>query len=115
MERQTHKIDASDKVLGRLASEVAVLLRGKGKPAFVPHKDVGDFVVIQNIDKLRVTGKKMEQKKYYRHSGYPGGLKSVTMGKIFERDPRELLKKTVSGMMPHNKLKKEQIKRLKFD
>jgi large subunit ribosomal protein L13 len=115
MERQTHKIDASDKVLGRLASEVAVLLRGKQKTEFVRHKDVGDFVVIQNVDKVRVTGKKMEQKKYYRHSGYPGGLKSITMGKIFERDPGELFKKTVSGMMPHNKLKKEQLKRLKFE
>jgi len=115
MERKTHKIDARDKVLGRLATEIAVLLRGKGKPEFAPHKDTGDFVIIQNIDKIRVTGKKMEQKKYYRHSGYPGGLKSVTMGGIFARDPKELFIKAVSGMLPHNKLKKEQIKRLKFE
>ena len=115
MERKTHKIDAAGKILGRLAAEVAVLLRGKGKPEFVPYKDVGDFVVIQNIDKIRVTGKKMDQKKYYRHSGYPGGLKLTTMGKMFSKNPSEVFRRAVSGMLPHNKLKKEQIKRLKFE
>lgn len=115
MERKTHKIDATGKVLGRLASEVAVLLRGKRKTEFVPNKDVGDFVIIQNIDKVHVSGQKMEQRKYYRHSGYPGGLKAITMGKIFARDPGELFRKTVSGMLPHNKLKNGQIKRLKFE
>lgn len=115
MERKTHKIDATGKVLGRLGTEVAVLLRGKGKTEFERHKDVGDFVVIQNIDKIRITGKKMEQKKYYRHSGYPGGLKATTMIEIFSRDPKILFKRTVLGMLPHNRLRSEQIKRLKFE
>ena len=115
MERNTHTIDATDKVLGRLATEVAVLLRGKHKPDFVPYKDSGDFVVIKNVDKIKITGKKMAQKKYYSHSGYPGAIKETFVGKIFEKDPSEVFKRTVSGMLPHNKLKRDQIKRLKFE
>ncbi len=114
MERKTHTIDAAGKVLGRLATEVAVLLRGKNKTEFVPHKDVGDFVVVKNIDKIKVTGGKIDKKLYYRHSGYPGGIKQATFREVFEKSPAELFKKTVAGMLPNTKLKKEQIKRLTF-
>ena len=113
MERQTHKIDAAGKILGRLATEIAVLLRGKHKPDFWPNQDRGDFVVIKNVAQIKVTGKKMEQKKYYRHSGYPGALKETTLRKLFERSPQEVLRKTVWGMLPRNKLRAIQIKRLK--
>ncbi|HDY72795.1 MAG TPA: 50S ribosomal protein L13 [bacterium] len=115
MERKTHTIDASNKVLGRLASRIALLLRGKHKPSFVPYKDIGDFVVIKNVSKIKITGKKMEQKKYYRHSGYMGGLKTIPLKKLFKERPDEVLKKAVSGMLPKNKLKSEQLKRLKFE
>lgn len=114
MKRQTHTIDATDKVLGRLATEIAVLLRGKQKTDFQPNQDTGDFVVIKNIDKIRITGKKMEKKKYYHHSGYLGGLKEISLKKLFERSPAEVFIKTVWGMLPRNKLRTEQIKRLKF-
>ena len=113
MKRQTHTIDAQDKVLGRLSTEIAVLLRGKGKPDFQPNQDMGDFVVVKNIDKIKITGRKMEQKKYYRHTGYMGGLKETPLKKVFERSPDEVLKRTVWGMLPKNKLRAEQIKRLK--
>ncbi len=115
MERQTHTIDAADKILGRLATEIAVLLRGKNKPDFQPNQDKGDFVVIKNVDKIRVTGKKMEQKKYYSHSGYPGALKIISFKKLFESRPQEVLRRTVFGMLPTNKLRALQIKRLKFE
>jgi large subunit ribosomal protein L13 len=115
MERKNHTIDATDKVLGRLATEIAILLRGKQKPGFAPYKDIGDFVTVKNIEKIRITGNKMEQKKYYRHSGYPGGLKEIPLRKFFEKDSAEVLKKAVWGMLPKNKLRKEQIKRLKFE
>ena len=115
MERQTHTIDAADKILGRLATEIAVLLRGKNKPDFQPNQDGGDFVVIKNVDGIKVTGKKMEQKKYYRHSGYPGALKEISFKKLFESRPQEVLRKTVFGMLPTNKLRAIQIKRLEYD
>ena len=115
MERKTHTIDAKNKVLGRLASQVAILLRGKQKRDFMPHKDMGDFVVIKNFDKLKVTGKKMEQKKYYRHSGYLGGLKEISLKKLFAAKPSEVFKKAVYGMLPKNRLRSKQIKRLKFE
>jgi large subunit ribosomal protein L13 len=115
LERKTHTIDAAGKVLGRLASEIAVLLRGKHKPTFVPYKDEGDFVVVKNIKNIKITGKKLEQKKYYRHSGYPGGLKEISLKKLFEKKPAEVLKKAVRGMLPRNKLRKEMIKRLKIE
>ena len=115
MERKTHTIDASGKVLGRLATEIANLLRGKNKPDFVPYRDMGDFVVVKNVAKLKITGKKMEQKKYFHHSGYLGGLKEVPFKKIFKTNPDEILKKAVFGMLPKNKLRAEQIKRLKFE
>lgn len=113
MKRQTHTIDARNKVLGRLATKIAVLLRGKHKPTFQPNQDMGDFVIVKNVGKVKITGKKMENKKYYHHTGYMGGLKTVPMKKIFERNPAEVLRRAVFGMLPTNKLRAEQIKRLK--
>ncbi len=115
MERKTHTIDATGKVLGRLATEVAVLLRGKDNPGFLLYKDAGDDVIIKNVEKIIISGKKMDQKKYYHHSGYPGGLKEVSMKKIFNKNPSEILKKAVMGMLPKNRLRPRQIKRLKFE
>jgi large subunit ribosomal protein L13 len=112
--RETHTIDATNKTLGRLASQIAVLLRGKQKPDFVPYKDMGDFVLVRNVEKIKITGKKMEQKKYYRHSGYPGGLKEIPLKTLFKKNPAEVLRKAVLGMLPKNKLRKKQINRLKF-
>lgn len=114
MERKTHTIDATDKVLGRLAAEIAVLLRGKQKPDFAPHKDIGDFVVVKNLDKLKFTGKKIEQKKYYRHSGYLGGLKSAPL-KTLLKNPADVLWEAVFGMLPKNRLRAKMIKRLKVE
>ncbi len=114
MERQTHIIDATNKILGRLATEIAILLRGKHKPDFVPYKDKGDFVIVKNIKNIKLTGKKEEKKIYYHHSGYIGGLKKTPFKKLFERDPSEILRKAVWGMLPKNKLRARQIKRLSF-
>jgi len=113
MQRKTHTIDATDKSLGRLAVEIATLLRGKQKPDFVPYKDMGDFVVVKNIKKIRITGKKLKQKMYYRHTGYLGSLKKTPMGVLFTKNPKEVLRKAVLGMLPKNKLRAKQIKRLK--
>ena len=115
MERQTHTIDAADRALGRLATEVAGLLRGKHKEDFMPNKDGGDFVIVKNFGKVKITGNKMEQKKYYRHSGYPGGLKETPLEELFEQDPSQVLQRAVWGMLPKNKLRNEQIKRLKVE
>lgn len=115
MNRKTHTIDATGKVLGRLSTEIAVLLRGKQKSDFVPYRDMGDFVIVKNVSKLKITGKKMEQKKYFHHSGFLGGVKEVPLKKIFETNPAEVLRKAVFGMLPKNKLRAEQIKRLKFE
>lgn len=112
--RKTRTIDATGKVLGRLATEIAVLLRGKHKPDFVPNQDIGDFVVVKNIDKIKLTGKKLEKKIYYHHTGYLGGLKEVPLKKVFEKNPGEVLKRAVFGMLPKNKLRAQQIKRLKI-
>jgi len=115
MERKIHTIDATGKVLGRLASEIAILLRGKHKPNFVPYKDMGDFVVVKNIEKLKFTGKKLEQKKYFRHSEYLGGVKEISLKKLFQEKPEEVLKMAVFGMLPKNKLRANMIKRLKVE
>ncbi len=115
MERKTHAIDAKNRILGRLATEIAVFLRGKHKKDFVPYKDMGDIVMVKNIEKLKFTGKKMDQKKYYRHSGYLGSLKEITLKDLFKKNPPEVLKKAVYGMLPKNKLRPKQIKRLKFE
>jgi large subunit ribosomal protein L13 len=112
MAKQT--IDAKNRSIGRLATEVAHLLRGKHKTEFQPHLDTGDEVVVVNTDKIRVTGNKMKDKIYYRHSGYPGGLKEEPLEKVFERDSREVVKKAVYGMLPKNKLRKQLIKKLEL-
>ncbi|MCE1159934.1 MAG: 50S ribosomal protein L13 [Burkholderiales bacterium] len=106
-------IDATDKVLGRVASEVARRLRGKHKPEFTPHVDTGDFIVIVNADKLRVTGAKFEDKKYYRHSGYPGGIYETNFRKMQERFPGRALEKAVKGMLPKGPLGYAMIKKMK--
>lgn len=114
IQRNTHTIDATDRILGRLATEIAVLLRGKHKPDFYPNKDMGDFVVVKNINKIKVTGKKFDKKIYYHYTGYLGGLKKSPFKKLFEENPANVLKKAVFGMLPQNKLRAEQIKRLKI-
>ena len=111
--RQWHVIDASDVVLGRLASQTAKLLRGKHKPIFAPHVDTGDFVIIVNADKIALTGNKREQKMAYRHSGYPGGLRTVSYATLLEKDPRRAVEKAVRGMLPHNRLGRQLIGKLK--
>ena len=110
--KETHTIDATNKALGRLAVEIALLLRGKGNPDFVPYKDGADLVVVKNADKIKFTGKKIENKKYYRHTGYLGGIKETPLRKFFEIDPAIVLRKAVFGMLPKNKLRSRQIKRL---
>jgi large subunit ribosomal protein L13 len=106
-------IDASDVVLGRLASHAAALLRGKHKTTFSPHMDMGDYVVIVNADKVVLTGQKAEQKKAYRHSGYPGGLSAVSYTELLEKNPVRAVEKAVRGMLPKNTLGREQLKKLK--
>jgi len=109
-----YKIDATNKVLGRLASKIAILLQGKHKPNFVPYLNTGDKVIVINTDKMKITGKKLKKKVYYRHSGYPGGLKKITLEELMKKDSREVLKKAVWGMLPKNKLRKQRIKNLKL-
>jgi large subunit ribosomal protein L13 len=113
VQRQWHVIDATDVVLGRLASQVAVLLRGKHKPTFAPHVDTGDFVVIINADKVALTGNKLEQKRAYRHSGYPGGLRSQSYVELLEKHPTKAVEKAVRGMLPKNSIARAQITKLK--
>jgi len=115
MKRNIYTIDAADKVLGRLATEIAILLRGKNKPDFAPNKDIGGFVVVKNFNKIKITGKKLFQKIYYHHTGYLGGLKEISLKKLFEKNPTQVLKKAVFGMLPKNKLRAKQIKRLKIE
>ena len=106
-------IDATDIVLGRLASHAAVLLRGKHKATFSPHMDMGDFVIIINAEKIALTGKKLDLKMAYRHSGYPGGLRATSYTELLESNPRRAVEKAVKGMLPHNKLGRQVIKKLK--
>jgi len=115
MNRETHTIDADKRVLGRLATEIVILLRGKNKPDFMPNKDSGSIVIVKNTDKIVITGKKLEQKEYFSYSGYMSGDKFTKVGKVFEKNPGEVLKRAVYGMLPKNKLRDEQIKRLKFE
>ena len=107
-------VDAEGKTLGRLATVIADRLRGKGKPTFTPHVDTGDFVVVVNAEKIAVTGNKLDQKKYYRHSGYPGGLKERTLREQLDRRPTEVLRKAVKGMLPKNRLAAQQLTKLKI-
>ncbi len=111
--RQWHVIDASDVVLGRLASQAAVLLRGKHKPIFAPHVDTGDFVIVINADKIALTGNKLEQKRAYRHSGYPGGLRAVGYAELMEKHPERAVEKAVRGMLPKNSLGRRTLRKLK--
>jgi large subunit ribosomal protein L13 len=113
VERKWYVIDATDIVLGRLASQTAILLRGKHKPQFAPHVDTGDFVIIVNAEKVHLSGNKREDKLAYRHSGYPGGLRSVKYGDLIDKDPRKALEKAVRGMLPHNSLGRDMLKKLK--
>ena len=111
--RSWHVIDATDVVLGRLASQTAILLRGKHKPTFAPHVDVGDFVIIINADKVALTGAKVEQKKAYRHSGFPGGLTSQSYTELLAKSPEKAVEKAVRGMLPKNTLGRAQLSKLK--
>jgi large subunit ribosomal protein L13 len=111
--RQWVLVDATDMVLGRLAVQIASILRGKTKPEFTPHTDVGDFVVIINADKIKVTGNKLEQKTYYHHSGYMGGIKSATMREILKKKPEDVIKHAVKGMLPKNSLGRAMFRKLK--
>ncbi|MCL7452650.1 MAG: 50S ribosomal protein L13 [Anaerolineae bacterium] len=113
IERQWYVIDAEGQTLGRLASKIAPILKGKHKPIYTPHLDCGDFVVVINADKVRVTGNKMDQKFYYRHSGYPGGIKSISLRDQLARHPERVLQAAVRGMLPKNKLGRRMIKKLK--
>jgi large subunit ribosomal protein L13 len=115
MQRKTYTIDATNKVLGRLATRISLLLRGKNKPDFVLNKDMGDFVFIKNIEKIKITGNKMEQKKYYSHSGYPKGFKETSLKRLFKLSPEKVLVKAVYGMLPKNRLRAKAIKRLSFE
>ena len=113
IEREWHVFDASGQVLGRLATQVAHRLMGKHKPIFVPNLDTGDYVIVINADKVRVTGNKAEQKVYYRHSGYPGGLKSINFEKLMQTHPTRAVEWAVKGMLPHTKLGASMVKKLK--
>jgi large subunit ribosomal protein L13 len=106
-------VDANGQTLGRLATQIAVALRGKNKPEYTPHVDTGDFVIVVNAEKISVTGKKLTDKKYYRHSGYPGGLKTRTLAEQLERRPEEVIRKAVKGMLPRNRLSRKQLTKLK--
>lgn len=113
IERTWHVIDATDVVLGRLASQAAQLLRGKHKPTFAPHVDTGDFVIIINADKVALTGAKLEQKKAYRHSGYPGGLRATSYTELMAKNPQRAVEKAIRGMLPKNSLARHQLSKLK--
>ncbi len=113
VERRWYVVDADGQTLGRLATRIADTLRGKGKAQYTPHVDTGDFVVVVNAEKVLVTGNKLDQKRYYRHSGYPGGLRSRTLREQLERRPTEVIRKAVKGMLPKNRLARRQLTKLK--
>jgi len=112
--REWYLVDAEGKTLGRLATQIADTLRGKRKPQYTPHVDTGDFVIVVNAEKIHVTGNKLDQKRYYRHSGYPGGLRSRTLREQLDRRPTEVLRVAVKGMLPKNRLARQQITKLKI-
>lgn len=114
IKRNWHLIDAKGKVLGRMSTQIAQLLMGKNKPNYAPYLDGGDWVVVINARDIQVTGKKRNQKIYYRHSGYPGGLKALTFTQMMQKDPRRIIFHAVKGMLPKNKLQKERLKRLRI-
>jgi large subunit ribosomal protein L13 len=112
-ERSWYVVDAQGKTLGRLATQIANVLRGKRKPTYTPHVDVGDFVIVVNAEKVAVTGDKREKKLYWRHSGYPGGIRSRTLGDLLEKRPEEVIRRAVKGMLPRNRLARQQLRKLK--
>ena len=112
-DRVWYVVDAENKTLGRLATQIAQVLRGKHKPTYTPHIDVGDFVIVVNAEKVAVTGDKREKKLYWRHSGYPGGIRSRTLGDMLEKRPEEVIRKAVKGMLPRNRLARAQLRKLK--
>ncbi len=114
VEMKWYLVDAKDKTLGRLATQVASIIRGKNKPTFTPYADTGDFVVIVNADKIHVTGNKLNNKIYYRHSGYPGGIKQKTLKQMLETKPEEVLRLAIWGMLPHNKLGRKLMGKVKI-
>jgi large subunit ribosomal protein L13 len=112
-QRDWYVVDAEGQTLGRLATRIADALRGKRKPEYTPHVDTGDFVVVVNAEKIHVTGNKLEQKRYWRHSGYPGGIKFRTLAEMLDRRPEEVIRKAVKGMLPRNRLARKQLTKLK--
>lgn len=114
VKRKWYVVDANGKILGRLASQIATILRGKHKPIYSPHMDVGDHVIIINAEKIRVTGKKASVKRYYRYTGYPGGLRFDTYSDLIKKHPERILEKAIWGMLPHNKLGRKMYKKLKI-
>jgi large subunit ribosomal protein L13 len=112
-EREWYVVDADGKTLGRMAAQIAAMLRGKHKPQYSPAVDIGDYVIVVNAEKIRVTGRKLEQKRYYRYSGYPGGLREVTLAGQLERHPTRVIEAAVRGMLPRNRLGRRQFKKLK--
>jgi large subunit ribosomal protein L13 len=112
-ERVWYVVDAENKTLGRLATQIADVLRGKRKPTYTPHIDVGDFVIVINAERIAVTGDKREKKLYWRHSGYPGGIRSRTLGDLLEKRPEEVIRRAVKGMLPRNRLARAQLRKLK--
>jgi len=113
IKRQWYVVDAEGKTLGRLATQIAHILRGKHKPIYTPHLDCGDYVIVINAEKIRVTGRKLDQKFYYRHSGYPGGLKKISLREQLKRHPERVIRAAVWGMLPKNRLGRKMIKKLK--
>ena len=113
IEHQWHVVDATDKVLGRLASQIAQVLKGKHKPTYAPHMDMGDHIVVVNVEKIRVTGSKADKKVYHRHTGYPGGLRTTSFERMMEDHPDRILKKAVWGMLPNNRLGRQLLKKLR--
>lgn len=111
--RKWHVVDAEGKTLGRLSSQIAAILRGKHKPTFTPHTDCGDFVIVVNAEKVHLTGNKLQDKVYLRHSGYPGGQKATTAGRMLETHPIRLIEMAVKGMLPHNRLGRAMYRKLK--
>ena len=114
IERRWYVVDAEGKTLGRLATQIADTLRGKSKPQYTPHVDTGDFVVVVNAEKIRVTGNKLADKRYYRHSGYPGGLRTRTLAEMLERRPEEVIRLAVKGMLPRTRLGRQQLRKLRI-
>jgi large subunit ribosomal protein L13 len=112
--RDWYVVDAEGKTLGRLATQIAETLRGKHKPEYTPHIDTGDFVIVINAEKVAVTGNKLRDKRYWRHSGYPGGIRSRTLAEMLERRPEEVIRKAVRGMLPRNRLARKQLTKLKI-